>query len=416
MSTANIDQVDVHLDAVELGPIRRVGSLRRTGNDAPIAFAYDPQWLDEAEYFVLDPTHFPYPGDQFPAQGRQIAGIFADCAPDRWGRLVMERQEVESARLESRRPPALGEWDFLLRVSDPTRMGALRFALPDGSFLASRIDAVPPLTQIGDLQRAARVLESRTDSSSVTQSALALLLAPGSSLGGARPKATLVDDSGRAWIAKFPAATDRRDMAAWECVLNLLARRCGIVVPDTSLLNVTGGHRTFLARRFDRDDSGNRRLYASAMTLAVKSDRQPAGYADIAEAIEHHGAPGVIADDLAQLFRRLVFNILCGHRDDHLRNHGFLRTIGGWRLAPAFDLNPMPDMSAHELALGLESRIGDVDVALAELAPLCRLSGSAALAIVEEVRRGTGEWRSVAAGVGIPRSEIALMDAAFATH
>jgi serine/threonine-protein kinase HipA len=231
-------------------------------------------------------------------------------------------------------------------------------------------------------------------------------------MGGARPKANFLDAAGALWFAKFPSHNDRRDMGGWEYVLNRLAAHAGINVPEVGLRMLSGPYNTFLARRFDRDGNG-RRLFASAVTMLGKRDRESASYAEIAEAIDLNGAPGHIEEDLAQLFRRLVFNIVTGHRDDHLRNHGFLRTPAGWRLAPAYDLNPMPDMSQHEVAVGLAAKHPDVKVAVTETAPFCRLTPVAARDIVNEVRSAVAEWRSVAREVGLSRMEVEAVSPAF---
>ena len=408
------NQVDVHLDAGDLGPRRKVGTLRRSGaGDAPIGFAYDEGWLQDRGFFVLDPSHYPYGGDQFPPDG-MLAGIFTDTSPDRWGRVLLERREVERALSDGRRARRMGEWDFLLAVSDRLRMGALRFSDSAGGFLSADSLAVPPITELRELEHAVREIERPTSASDepATRNAVAQLLAPGSSLGGARPKTSFRGEDGALWMAKFPSHTDRRDVGAWEFVLNKLARSSGITVPETTLRRFGTLHHTFLARRFDRDGDA-RRLYASAMTLLRKRDRDPSGYIDLAEAIEHNVAAEHIEADLAELFRRLVFNILTGHRDDHLRNHGFLRSLAGWRLAPAFDLNPMPDKPDHELAIGLDSHDPSVELALAETAPFCRLSPSAAREIVEQVRGVAAGWRDVAAGVGLSRTEMRLVGSVF---
>jgi serine/threonine-protein kinase HipA len=203
-------------------------------------------------------------------------------------------------------------------------------------------------------------------------------------------------------------------MGAWEYVLNRLAASAGIDVPTVDLLALSGSHHTFLARRFDREGD-SRRLFASAMTMLGKRDRETSSYAEIAEAIDLSGAPGHVEEDLAQLFRRLAFNIATGHRDDHLRNHGFLRTPAGWRLAPAYDLNPMPEMSRHELAVGLAERTPDLQVAIAETAPFCRLAPSTAHEIVDEVRAAVSAWRAIAREVGLSPMEIEAASPAFST-
>ncbi len=409
------DEVAVELDAANLGGPVRLGRLRRvpSPSGAVVAFSYDEAWLARRDAFVIDPAHGPYPGDQYPRAGDGIAAIFSDAAPDRWGRTLLERREAARAREEGRRRRSLGEWEFLLGVSDFSRMGALRFADADGRHLDHEPPGVPPLAGLRELEAAARELEHPTRGGRSGEAArLALLVAPGSSLGGARPKATFTGADGELWIAKFPSRVDRHDVGACEIILNDLAARAGIAVPEHRLLALGVGYRTFAARRFDRAP-GTRRLYASAMTLASRRDGDDAGYLDIALAIADHGAPGHIREDLAQLFRRVAFNVLASHRDDHLRNHGFLRSPDGWRLAPAFDLNPVPSKPEHELSLDDAVRRGDVDV-LRETAPFYRLSGLQAEVIIDEVGTALASWRDLARGLDLGPAELEVLEDAIA--
>jgi serine/threonine-protein kinase HipA len=408
------DTVAVQLDAVELGPQRSIGELRRVGSGArgAVSFGYDPAWLADRHGFAIDPLLGFYPGPQYAPSGG-LPGILADTAPDRWGRTLLERREALAARQEGRSPRRLDDWDFLLGVSDRVRMGALRLRDGDaGAFIEDGPMSIPPLTRLRALEHAARELE-RTSGVSVDDEAamLALLLAPGSSLGGARPKATFADEDGALWIAKFPSRSDRDDIGAWEYLVTRLAERVGIAIPETRLLQLTVDQRTFCARRFDRDH-GSRVLYASGMTLTGKTDGQAASYLDLAEAIADHGAPGFIDEDLEQLFRRIVFNILVSNRDDHLRNHGFLRSDRGWRLAPAFDLNPSPAKAEHELSINENLPVPDVALAL-ETAPFYRVSKTRARQVVDEVAEAVGSWRRLAAEIHFPDHEVELMAQAF---
>jgi serine/threonine-protein kinase HipA len=409
------ERVGVFLDAAELGPRRRVGVLHQVGRriNAPVMFAYDQDWIDDPSFFLLDPSHQPYGGEQVPPDGA-LAGIFTDTSPDRWGRMLLERREAEQAVADGRRPRALGEWEFLLGVNDGLRMGALRFAVDDsGPFLDSGPASVPLIAELRELEAAAREIEHPSDSrrQPALRAAIALLLAPGSPLGGARPKTSFRLEDGALWLAKFPSRNDRRDVGAWEFVLNQLARRAGIEVPETRLLRLGSAYHTFAAKRFDRAGE-DRRLFASAMTMIGKRDREPASYIDIAEAISDNGAPGRIRADLAQLFRREVFNILVGHRDDHLRNHGFLRDVDGWRLSPAYDLNPVPDLAEHELAIGIGSHAPSVELAIEETAPFCRLKPDQAEQVVEEVRSAIVGWQDLAWSLNLPGHEIDQVEAA----
>ncbi len=404
-------EVTVELDAAELGGPVRVGTLRRvpSPSGAVVAFGYDDAWLARRDAFVIDPAHGLYAGDQYPRAGAGIAAAFADAAPDRWGRTLLERREAVLARDEGRHRRTLGEWEYLLGVSDFSRMGALRFVDGDGRYLDDEPSGVLPMTGLRELEAVARELEHPSRGGrSLEAERLALLLAPGSSLGGARPKATCAGEDGALWIAKFPSRMDRRDVGACELVLNDLAARAGIGVPEHRLLALGDGHRTFAALRFDRAP-GTRRLYASAMTMTSRRDRDDASYLDIALAIADHGAPGWIREDLAQLFRRAAFNVLASHRDDHLRNHGFLRTREGWRLAPAFDLNPTPRKPAHELSLDGAVHRGDLDV-LRETAPFYRLLGPEAEVIIDEVRAALATWRDTVRALDLGNAELDVLE------
>lgn len=404
-------EVAVELDAAELdGPVR-VGTLRRvpSPSGAVVAFAYDEAWLARRDAFVIDPAHGLYAGVQYPQAGDSIAAAFTDAAPDRWGRTLLERREAMWARDEGRHRRSFGEWEFLLGVSDFSRMGALRFVDAGGRYLDDEPPSVPPLAGLRELEAAARELERPSRAGrSLDAERLALLLAPGSSLGGARPKATFEGADGGLWIAKFPSRMDRHDVGACELVLNDLAARAGITVPEHRLLELGDGYRTFAARRFDRTPE-TRRLYASAMTMTSRRDRDDASYLDIALAIADHGASGHIREDLGQLFRRVAFNVLVSHRDDHLRNHGLLRTPEGWRLAPAFDLNPTPRKPEHELSLDGSVHRGDLDV-LRETAPFYRLSALAAEGIIDEVQAAIATWRDAIRGVDLGSSELDVLE------
>lgn len=406
MSARLPDVVTVVLDAAELEAPSTVGTLRRitAPGGSTSAFSYDEAWVDWPGAFTIDPSHGLYPGDQFPRPGQNLSPVFTDAAPDRWGRTLMERREAADARREGRARRSLGEWEVLLGTNDATRMGALRFRGPDGRFLSDASPSVPPLERLPALQSAASEIERPTGRDRAAEAEqLALLLAPGSSLGGARPKAT-IEDRGDLWIAKFPSRNDNRDMAGCEWVLNELAAAAGIRVPEHRVVRLGAAHHTFLARRFDRED-GSRRLYASAMTMLGRRDREQASYLDIALAVADHAPTGRIEAELEQLFRRVVFNVSTAHRDDHLRNHGFLRVDGGWELAPAFDLNPMPEMAVHELAIDDASHEPDLDLVV-ETAPFYRLDPPNAARIVDEVTRAVRGWQPIASRV--PLSEVEL--------
>jgi serine/threonine-protein kinase HipA len=406
------DRVVVHLGAPDLGPEQAIGTLvrERSGATSVISFAYEPGWIALPASFPLDPSLPLFEGEQYPPG---LPGIFADSAPDRWGRLLLERREALVARREERDRRQLDDWDFLIGVNDRTRMGALRLArASDGTFLDDMPLAVPPSTRLRELEHWAREFEEGVPTDLGEEDRwIGMLIAPGSSLGGARPKASFLDEDGTLWIAKFPSREDRHDVGAWEYVVSLLAADAGIEVPETRMLRLGSTYRTFCAKRFDRSGDG-RRLYASAMTLTGRGDHEEASYLDVAQAIVNLGDPKAIDDDLGQLFRRVVFNVLTGNRDDHLRNHGFLRAGGGWRLAPAFDVNPSPQKPEHTLALDDAIRAPDLDV-VRETHPFYRLSASQADAMLDEVGGVVAGWRSVARGVGLSGDEVHRLAGAF---
>ncbi|MEA2668497.1 MAG: serine/threonine-protein kinase HipA [Chloroflexota bacterium] len=406
------EQVAVHLDAPELGPRRIVGTLgrERSGSKSVISFAYTLEWIGDRRSFPLDPSLPLYEGEQYPST---LPGLFTDAAPDRWGRTLLERREALAARRESRKQRHLDDWDFLVGVNDETRMGALRLARPrDGAFLDNEKISVPPGTRLRDLEHlAGEVEKGLPPSASEEEKWIAMLIAPGSSLGGARPKANFLSADDALWIAKFPSREDRYDVGGWEYVVTHLAGDAQIDVPEIKALQLGSSYRTFSARRFDRKGVG-RRLYASAMTLVGKRDNEEASYLDIARAIGELGDPAAIADDLQQLYRRVVFNVLTANRDDHLRNHGFLRTPKGWHLAPAFDINPSPDKLEHSLALNGNVRIPDLEI-VRETAPLYRLTSAQAAQLIAGVRSVVARWASVARDAGMSRGEVDRLATAF---
>jgi serine/threonine-protein kinase HipA len=392
MNSSRQDLVVV-LDAPELGEARPVGVLTRwPGAILSVAFQYARSWLDDVgRNFPIDPA-LPLSEAQYTVPGRRVPGIFADTAPDQWGEALMVRREGRD----------LDAWEFMVGVADETRMGALRLRRRvNGPFIADREPAVPPVTRLRELQAIARRFED--DPSSIAADQLALLVAPGSSLGGARPKANYVAPDGSLWIAKFPSKTDRRDVAAWEHVYANLARAAGIEVAETELVTVVGPMRTFATRRFDRTPTG-RRLYASAVTVAGRTDTVGADYIDIVQAITDHVGPDHVREDLMQLYRRMTFNVLAGNRDDHLRNHGFLRHADGWRLAPAFDMNPSREMREHATAVNGKVASPDARDVL-DVRSFFGLSEKAARAVIADVADAVSKWRSMANSVGIGRWE-----------
>ena len=328
------------------------------------AFEYDDRWLKSIKLSVnLDPYLFPYGGRQYPS-GKGIFGLFADASPDRWGRILMTKKERIKANKEDRKPRKLCDSDFLLGVYDETRMGGIRFKLdPDGEFLSNdKETATPPWATLRSLEEASRQFEN--DSTKLDEKWLNQLIRPGSSLGGARPKATVVDTDGNLWIAKFPSRNDDNNTGAWEKVVHDLARMCGLNVPDSKLETFSKLGSTFLVKRFDRE--GKRRIhFASAMTLLGKSDGACAAdgtsYLDIVSFINSNGATP--KKDLLELWKRIVFNMAVSNIDDHLRNHAFILTKNGWVLSPLYDVNPVP--YGEDLAINVNETESTISIELA---------------------------------------------------
>lgn len=401
----------------------RLGYLhsRRTRTQELFEFEYDGAALKHAELSRLqfDPAIGMFEGPQYPAPPHDTFGAFADSSPDRWGRMLMERRLERDIRAGLQpRGTRLYESDFLLGVHDLYRVGALRYKLADrGAFLDNRIDiAAPPFTEIRALERASRALEE--DASNTTlegQEWLRMLIAPGGSLGGARPKASVVDTHGHLYIAKFPSARDTYDVGGWEMVVNALALACGLRVATAEASKFASEHHCFLVRRFDRTEHGQRLHFASAMTMTGHADGDDASvgvsYLELAEVLMRHGAQ--TNADLRELWSRIVFNILVSNTDDHLRNHGFILVPGcGWKLAEAYDMNPVP--AADGLKLNITEADNALDLELArEVAGYFRLTLATADEIIETFRDTVRQWRVIATGLGLPAREQERMADAF---
>ena len=305
------------------------------------SFEYDEKWLKtHPGQFFLDPDLQLYRGRQYAPMDKALFGIFADSCPDRWGRMLMRRREAILAAREGRKPKQLTETDYLLGVYDESRMGALRFSLQvGGPFLSCDSDmATPPWVALRELEAASLAFEQ--DEDTLNDRWLRQLLAPGSSLGGARPKATVRASDGTLWIAKFPSKQDEQNTGAWEQVAHELARICGLNVPESKLTSFSDAGSTYLVKRFDRE--GMKRIhFSSAMSLLGQTDgASDSSYLDLVDFITQAGASP--RKDLAELWKRIVFSMAISNTDDHLRNHGFLLTEKGWRLSPMYDVNPVP--------------------------------------------------------------------------
>lgn len=413
-----LETVAVYADLSHVAEPILMGSLRcQTGGSGEIfSFEYEQAWLQRPEAFTFDPDLAWVGGHQYPASGRVNFGIFLDSSPDRWGRTLMQRRENVRARREGRRPRSLTEWDFLLGVHDETRLGALRFQMPDGGAFIDSDDAwaAPPLTSLRELQAASLQLELHENEEDHPdyERWLTQLFAPGTSLGGARPKASVRDESGALCLAKFPSRQDRRDVGAWEVVANRLAAKAGINVPYTRALHVPEtAHTTFLARRFDRTQQDRRVAFVSAMTLTQRTDGEAgASYLELVDLLQSRGAN--THDDCVELFRRVIFSILVHNTDDHLRNHGFFIGEQGISLSPAYDINPSNDRDELSLAINEVETACDVSIALEARADY-GLSKIEADAVFSQTAAAVATWRSEATQLHISRAEQDLMAAAF---
>jgi serine/threonine-protein kinase HipA len=373
------------------------------------SFAYDDRYLAGPEAYALDPALPLVTGALQTPVGHALFGAFSDCAPDRWGRTLIKRAEIARAKLAGTGPHSMSEAEILLGVRDDLRQGALRFRhSEEGPFLAVEDSGVPILT---DLPKLLEIAE-RAESDSADYADLKRLLRAGSSLGGARPKAHVVDAAGRIAIAKFPSASsDTWNVMAWEKVALDLARDAGIKVPDSQLIHV-GARNVLVVDRFDR--RGTTRVgYVSAMTMLEARDGDQRSYLEIAGVIEERSA--ATTADLNQLWRRMAFSILISNTDDHLRNHGFLHErADSWSLSPAFDLNPNPDPGPKELstAIDFSDTRASVDT-LMEVAEYFRLNAEGATDVLTRVSSAVGRWRAVAATHGLQQADINAMEPAF---
>lgn len=415
---AGLEQVHVYLDLERYAQPVAVGVFHRqqSGAGEIFSFEYDRTWLERPEVFAFDPDLAMAVGHQYPAPNRKNFGIFLDSSPDRWGRVLMQRRENARARSEKRKPRALTEWDFLLGVHDETRLGALRFRpTPDGPFIDSDTEfAAPPLTSLRELQAASLQFEQHIDDEENPEYEkwLTQLFAPGSSLGGARPKASVRDEAGNLCMAKFPSRKDTRDMGGWELVAHRLALRAGITVPEARVLRFADNHyTTFLVKRFDRTTNGRRLAFLSAMTLTQRIDgEEGASYLELVDLLQSRGSNTKL--DCEQLFRRVLFNISIHNTDDHLRNHGFFVDETGIRLSPAYDMNPSIDRKELTLAINEVETACDFAIAI-DSAKDYGLSKDDAQRFLKEVQAAVGQWQEEANRLNIPKAEQDLMAEAF---
>ncbi len=400
-------QVDVQIAGRDV-PAGQLWTHRR-GQSESATFTYRDDYLQRVDSYELDPGLPLQAGQHQTPVKRPLFGAMSDCAPDGWGRRLVRRAEAQRAREADTQQRGLTEADFLLGARDDLRQGALRFRERDGErYLAVDTEGVPHLVGLPPLLNAAEELERDEP----TSEDLRLLLHGGSSLGGARPKAHVLDTEGRLAIAKFPSPqADDWDVIRWEAVALTLAANAGVTVPEHEL-HVIEKRPVLIVRRFDRD-AGGRLGYLSAMSMLQAKDGEQASYLEIGQVLEERSSDAVA--DLRELWRRIVFTVLISNTDDHLRNHGFLRTsTAGWSLSPAFDLNPNPEGEAKQLATAIDETNAQASLATAlDVADLFRLSETQAREIVGEISNATARWRDVARATGLGRQELERLESAF---
>lgn len=414
-----VNKTDIYVYAAWVGlpqpTLVGVLSAHQAKGRKAFSFEYNKQWLKTDTQRLIDPDIQFYSGQQF-SNNKENFGVFLDSMPDTWGRTLMKRREAQLAKVSGTKAKTLYDIDFLLGVYDETRMGAFRFKLdPEGDFLDNDTEkSTPPWSTVRELQQAVVQYENDVENEAINKW-LKLLIAPGSSLGGARPKANILDENNELWIAKFPSKNDTVDKAAWEFLTYKLAINAGIEMAECRLEKVSGQYHTFFTKRFDRIGTG-RIHFSSAMTMTGNNEDiirdNPASYLDIVEFIQDYGHN--VNENLEQLWRRIIFNIAVSNTDDHLRNHGFILSTDGWKLSPAYDLNPSIDKDG--LALNIDMNNNDLDFELAKsVGEYFRLNNAKMNIIIDEVISSVKDWESISKGIGISRADQELMRSAFKT-
>ena len=380
------------------------------------SFSYDENWIRKGLAQELDPDLQFYLGDQYLEEGKSNFGVFTDSCPDRWGRALMQRREAILAKKDNRNPRKLYESDYLLGVYDGSRMGALRFKLdPNGDFLNNETEfSTPQWAKLRELEQASLKIEEDGDETSQEYIKwLNTLISPGSSLGGARPKASIVDEKGNLWIAKFPSRTDDTNVGGWEMVAYQIALAAGVNMSECKAQKFNNDNYTFLTKRFDREQNA-RVHFASAMTCLGKLDGSDytlgTSYLELAEFIIRSGSS--VNEDLEELWRRIVLSICISNVDDHLRNHGFILEETGWRLSPAYDINPSADGNGLKLNISEHDNSQNLELALSVI-EYFRIDKSRAEEIIEQVKASASKWKELANKLGLSGRKQELMARAF---
>ena len=413
-----MNKLYVYADFDWLKNVELVGELgyeSLRGSDS-YTFKFDNEWLKKHGSITLSEDINNYPGQQYTQPGKDIFGCFADALPDRWGRTLLNRKEQITAAEEKRPIRRLSSFDYLIGIDDYSRMGAFRFKRSQNEDFINTDSRfrIPPLTDIRDLIAASDEIE-RSESKDLLPDKrwIVQLLYPGTSLGGARPKANVMDEQQRVCVAKFPSRKDDYDVGQWEHLCHLLAKEAGVNAAETSVWQSGHTYHTLLSRRFDRTAEGRRIHFASAMTLLGLSDGDNAstghGYLDIVDFILQ-GCTRV-EENLQELYRRVAFNICVGNTDDHFRNHGFLLTAKGWTLSPAYDMNPTLNDYQSLLINSVTSK-SDLEI-LRDSCEEYMLSPKIANTIIAEVTKAVETWRKFAVKTGIPKHETERMSRCF---
>lgn len=382
------------------------------GSDS-YSFTYDNDWLRQYGGLFLSADINNYPGQQYTQPDRDIFGCFSDALPDRWGRLLLNRREQILATEEKRPVRKLSSFDYLMGIDDYSRMGGFRFKeKQDGEYInCEKSLRIPPLTDIRALVAASMEIEKSEELNQLPEKKWLLqLVHPGTSLGGARPKAGVMNDEGRLCVAKFPSMNDDYDVGLWEHLSHLLAKEAGVEAAETSVIETGKKYHALLSKRFDRTVEGRRKHFASAMTLLGLTDGCDAksgnGYLDIVDFILQNCCD--VEQNLRQLYRRVAFNIAIGNSDDHFRNHGFLLTPRGWTLSPAYDMNPTLN-EYQALLINSTTNHADLQVLL-DSSEEYMIGKDEAVYIIEEVRAGVKHWKSIATRLGIAPREMDVFE------
>ena len=412
-------EILVFADWIGLPEAMNMGILRseHSKGEEVFSFEYAESWLESGYAQELDPDLRLFAGPQYVSDSKPNFGLFLDSSPDRWGRMLMERREALISRKTEQPIKRLMESDYLLGVNDETRMGALRFKLDkDEDYLSDHAGIkAPPFTSIRELEQASLRLEDEDFfKDKDAQKWLMMLMAPGSSLGGARPKASVIDPERHLWIAKFPRKHDRKDSGAWESIVNQMAAETGINVAIGEARIYSQKRHTFLTKRFDRTSDNQRIHFASAMSLLGYKDgydhKDGGSYLDMVEFIERYGSKP--DEDIRELWRRIVFSVAISNTDDHLRNHGFLLATTGWRLSPAYDINPVEKGTGLSLNISEDDNSLDFDLCISVI-DYFRWQEEEALSFITKTKEIVSQWKKRASQMKIPDSEQILMETAF---